>query len=178
MTATGTLALSIGMAAIIAANGAARKGQATSPGGQSVSVTVSLTLENEHVQAGEGTVAVFTLKNIGDRSVSFSTASDLYRVHVSGTDHDPAEAEYQRHRHGDYRPGDGPYLVDGPVVATELKPGESVSRKLNLKMFYDLSKPGKYSVYMEIYDPSGPIDQSGLWLRTNTAQFEVESKAR
>ncbi len=178
MTATDTLTLSIGLATMIAANIAALDGHVTSPGGQSASVTVNLALENERVQAGEGTVVVFTIENLSDRSISFSTASDLYRVHVSGAGHDPPETEYQRHRRGDYRPGDGPYLVDGPVIASELKSGESVSRKVNLKLFYDLSKPGIYSVYMEIYDPAGPIDQSGLWLRTNTAHFEVESKAR
>jgi hypothetical protein len=38
---------------------------------------------------------------------------------------------------------------------------------------YDLSKPGDYSVYLEIYDPAGPKDGSGHWLRTNTVNFKI-----
>ncbi len=46
----------------------------------------------------------------------------------------------------------------------------------DLTMFYDLSVTGKYIVSIEIDDPSGSQDESGLWLRTNSAKFEMEAK--
>jgi hypothetical protein len=49
------------------------------------------------------------------------------------------------------------------------------AQKYDLAAFYDLSKPGDYSVYLEIYDPAGPKDGSGHWLRTNTSDFKIEA---
>src|SRR5580704_4670597 len=174
MTATGTLVISIGISTAIAANGMVLDAQASPHDAQSNSVAVSITLESDHIAAGQKPVLIVTLKNIGRATLDFSPASDRYRVHVAGKDVDPPETELQRHHHGDFRPGDGPALVEGPVVVTEFAPGEAVTRKFDLTRFYDLSKPGEYNVYMDVYDPSGPADQSGLWLKTNTVQFEVE----
>ena len=65
-----------------------------------------------------------------------------------------------------------------PVVARFIAPGSVDSLKFDLSGFYDISKPGDYSVYLEIYDPAGPKDGSGHWLRTNTAKFEIQAPAQ
>ncbi len=166
-------ALSVTAVLMFAANCIFLDAQAALPASQSASITVSITLEKDIVPVGQKPVAILTIRNISHHVVGFSPASELCRVHVEGKDGEPAKTEWNRHLHGDYRPGDGPYLVDGPVVTMEVAPGSSDFRKYNLSDYYDLSAPGKYSVYIEFYDPSGPPNGSGLWLRTKTAHFEI-----
>jgi hypothetical protein len=51
-------------------------------------------------------------------------------------------------------------------------PGESAIKNFDLTVYYDLSVPGKYSVYLDVRDASG------TWLRTNTLQFEVQPSSQ
>ena len=75
--------------------------------------------------------------------------------------------------HGDFRPGDGPELMEGPDAGLTIAPGSQGRLTFDLTAFYDLSAPGKYSVYLEYLDsPNGP-SKPGVWLRTNTLQFEI-----
>jgi hypothetical protein len=168
----------VAVSTMIAMTGSSVCLRAQADSAKAASISVNLKLEHEHLTVGEKPMVVVTIRNIGLQTVGLSTGSDLFRVHVEGKDGEPAETEWQRHRHGDYRPGDGPPLMDGPVVSMELSPGQSVSRSYDLTAFYDLSALGRYSVWMEINDPAGPMGDSAIWVRTNTAQFEVEAKAR
>lgn len=118
------------------------------------------------------------IENISSNEVWFSTASNLYRIHVTGKDGDPPKTELHRHILGDFRPGDGPDLMEGPVVGRSIAPGVADAQKYDLTYFYDLSKPGDYSVYLELYDLTGPKDGSGHWLRTNTTKFEIVAPAQ
>lgn len=148
--------------------------QTAPPSSQGLSITVTLALEKDHVPLGQKPRAVLTIKNISQQGVCFSTASRLYRVHIQGQDGEPPETVWQRHRHGEFRLGDGPELMDGPVVCQYIAPGASDVHIYDLTMFYNLSVPAKYAVYMEIRDePKGPAGPS-VWLRTNTAQFEIQ----
>ncbi|MDR3734874.1 MAG: hypothetical protein P4L10_04975 [Acidobacteriaceae bacterium] len=178
MTKFRALALSVTLIMLIAANYPSLNAQVASPTSQSASITVSLALEKNHVPVGQKPMAVVIIKNISHQEIGFSTASDLYRIHVEGHDGEPPKTEYNRHRHGDFRPGDGPDLVDGPVISRSIAPGSLDHQTYDLTVFYDLSKPGKYSVYIEIYDPLSPQDGSGIWLRTNTAQFAIEASTQ
>jgi hypothetical protein len=174
MTVSRKLVIFIAAIVMVAANCICLEAQAVSKASQSPSITVSIAMENSLVLMGKKPVAILTIKNISHQVVGFSPASDLCRVHVEGKDGEPARTEWNRHLRGDYRPGDGPYLVDGPVVTTEVAPGSSDFRKYDLSDYYDLSVPGKYSIYIEFYDPLGPPDLSGLWLRTRTEHFEIQ----
>jgi hypothetical protein len=171
-------AMAVGMSMIIAMTGGSLGVWAQVGGAQATSIAVSLKGPRANLTAGEKPMVVVTIKIIGHRTVGLSTGSDLFRVHVEGKNGEPPETEWQRQRHGDYRPGDGPALMDGPVVSVEFAPGQMVSRSYDLTKFYDLSAPGRYSVWMEIRDPSGPVDGSGIWARTNTVQFEMEATAQ
>jgi hypothetical protein len=113
------------------------------------------------------------IENISSNEVWFSTASYLYRIHVTSKDGEPPKTELYRHILGDFRPGDGPDFDEGPVSGRSIAPGSLDAQKYDLTYYYDLSKPGDYSVYIEIYDPAGPKDGSGHWLRTNTTKFEI-----
>ena len=44
-------------------------------------------------------------------------------------------------------------------------------------MFYDFREPGTYTVSMEILDEAKDKQGTGVWLKTNTAQFEVQAPA-
>jgi hypothetical protein len=141
-------------------------------------MAVSLAMEKDHIPLGQKPRAVVTIKNLTQQKIYISTASWFYRVHIEGENGGPSETEWQRHRHGDVRPGDTEALVEGPIDSREIAPGGSDFQICDLTVFYDLSVPGKYTVYMEIRDePKGPSGPS-VWLRTNTAQFEVVAPAQ
>jgi len=151
---------------------------ASSPPSQGPSIAVRLAMEKDHISLGQKPRAVVTIKNITQQKIYISTASRIYRVYVEGKDGGPPETEWQRHRHGDFRPGDTEALVDGPIDSREIAPGGSDTQIWELTVFYDLSVQGKYTLYMEIRDePKGPSGPS-VWLRTNTVQFEIESPAQ
>jgi hypothetical protein len=113
------------------------------------------------------------MENKGSKAIWFSTSPYLERIHITRNDGEPPKTELHRHLLGDYRPGDGPLLDSGPVAGRSIAPGALDSQEYDLSYFYDVGAPGNYSVFIEIYDPQGPQDRSGSWLRTNTAHFEV-----
>jgi len=144
---------------------------------QADSVSIHASLQKSSYAIGEKPIAVLTMENVSSEPVWFP--NDLYweRVHVTSKDGEPPKTELHRHLLGDFRPGDGPMLDSGPVAGRSIAPGSLDSQKYDLTGFYDLSQPGDYSVYLEIYDPAGPKDGSGRWLRTNTAHFIVQAAA-
>ena len=142
------------------------------------SVSIHISLQKSSYVIGEKPIAVMTIKNISSNAIWFSTASHLYRVHITNKDGEPSKTELHRHQLGDFRPGDGPGLLSGPVAGRDIAPGAVDAQKYDLAAYYDLSKPGDYSVYLEIYDPAGPKDGSGHWLRTNTVKFEMQAPSQ
>jgi hypothetical protein len=140
------------------------------------SVLIQVSLQKSSYAIGEKPIAVVTFTS----SNGIWFPNDLYheRIHVTSKDGEPPKTELHRHLLGDFRPGDGPELMSGPVVGRFIGPGSSTlqeSPKYDLTYFYDLSKPGDYSVYLEIYDPYGPKDGSGHWLSTNTVNFKIRA---
>jgi hypothetical protein len=174
MTWYRTLALLATTIAVSAAQSMSLNAQAASPPRQVPSVAVSLAMEKDHVPVGQKPRVFLTFKNSSHQEIGLSIASHLYRVHVDGAKGEAPETEWQRHHlHGVWRPGDGPELMEGPNYGIDIAPESSNSRVYDLTRFYDLSVPGKYTVYVEVYDQSGPQDGSGNWLRTNTVQFKM-----
>jgi hypothetical protein len=172
MTGLRTLALTVAAILVIAANCTSLDAQATSTGSQSALISASIALENAGDPVGQKPLVVLTIKNVGSREICLSTASSVYRVHVEREDGEAPKTEYHRHLHGEYRPGDRPTLIDGPVICRPVAPGSSYSQRFDPATFYDLSVSGKYTVYLEVRD------DSGAWLRTNTAQFEIPGVSR
>jgi hypothetical protein len=168
----------------ITANSVSLHAQNASPARPDPSIAVHLALSKNHSPAGESPRLLVTVKNLGEVKICLTTSLGIYRVHVEGKDGEPPMTEWNRHRHGDWRPGDGPDLMEGPVVCNDIAPpmegypGMSETLTFDLGMFYDLSVPGRYSVYMEIVDPASPPNGEVIWARTNTVQFEVEAKAQ
>jgi hypothetical protein len=174
MTRLRILALSATSIVLIAATSVSVFAQASESSGKSRSVSVSIELDKDRIAAGKKPWAIVTMKNISRHdAVCLSTSPDLFRIHVSGSDGEPPLTEWHRHLRGDVRPGDGPDTPAGPVTCRPIAPKASDFEGFDLSQYYDLRAAGKYSVYLEVYDPLGPPDGSGLWLRTNTVQFEI-----
>jgi len=140
------------------------------------SVSIHLSLQKSSYTVGEKPIAVMTIRDIGPHGTWISGDHHWERVYVTSKDGEPPKTELHRHLLGDVRPGDGP-ILGGSVVGMGIAAGGILSLKFDLTGYYDLRKPGDYSVYLEIYDPAGPKDGSGHWLRTNTAKFEVQAPA-
>ena len=178
MNAFRTLVLSMTGMAVFAALSIYVHAQGSTPPSQGPSLAASLKLDNEHVTVGEKPQAVLTLKNISQQEKCFRTANSLYRVHVEGKNGGPPETEFQRHLRGEVRPGDGPAPVEGPGDCVNIPAGGPIFLTYDLTMFYDLSAPGTYTVYLEILDESKDKIGSGVWLRTNIAQFEMQAPSQ
>ena len=163
------------VAATITTTGPIPSGAQSAPkANQPDSVSIHITLQKSSYAIGEKPVAVMTINNTGSKDIWFSTASYLYRIHVTSKDGEPPKTEFHRHILGDYRAGDGPGLLSGGV-GRDIAAGATDAQKYDLAAFYDLNKSGDYSVYLELYDPAGPKDGSGRWLRTNTVNFEIKA---
>jgi hypothetical protein len=151
--------------------------QSAPAGNQPDSVSIHVSLQKSSYAIGEKPIVVMTVKNISSKEIWFSTDPYQVRFHVTNKDGVPQKTELHRHLLGDYRPGDGPMLLRGPLAGRSIAPGVLDAQKYNLSAYYDLNVPGDYSVYLEIYDPSGPVDGSGHWVRTDIAHFKIEAPA-
>jgi hypothetical protein len=153
-------------------------GAQSAPANQPDSVSIRISLQKSSYSIGEKPIAVMTIKNISSNEIWFSTNPYLERIHVSSKNGEPPKTELHRHLRGEFHPGDGPGLYTGPVVGRSIAPGSVDAQKYDLTGYYDLSTPGDYSVYLEIYDPAGPKDGSGHWLRTNTVKFKMQAPSQ
>jgi len=178
MTTIRALALFIITMAAIADCPIPSVAQSAPAASQTDSVSIHVSLQKSSYAVGEKPIAVLAIKNKSSGPIWFSNDRHLERIHVMRKDGEPPKTELHRHLLGDFRPGDGPGLLSGPVVGRDIASGSLDSQKYDLTYFYDLSAPGDYSVYMEIYDPSGPKDGTGRWLRTNTAHFEMQASTQ
>lgn len=143
--------------------------QTTTSAKQAASIAVSLAMRQEKVPVGQKPWAVLTVKNIGSREGSIRTDMFDYRVYVKGENAEPPKTSYYRRILGEFQPGETGLLGGGPPDI--IPPGGSDVRRFDLSAFYELKKPGKYAVYMEVFDESS-ID---TWVRTNTADLELEA---
>jgi hypothetical protein len=169
------LALFVSTTAAIANYSIPSRAQSAPATSQTDSVSTHVSLQKSSYTVGEKPIAVLAIKNISSEPIWFSNNRHLERIHIMRKDGEPPKTELHHHIIGDFRPGDGPVLDSGPVAGRSIAPGSVDSQSYDLTYFYDLSKPGNYSVYLELYDPAGPKDGSGQWLRTNTAKFEIQA---
>jgi hypothetical protein len=149
--------------------------------GRSAHVAVSLALPQKQIPAGQKPWAFLTVENLGG-NVTSTFPPD--RVHVEGEAGEPPTTLYQRQLTHTLRPGERELMggyepTIGPALSED-GPKFSADMKYDLSLLYDLSKPGKYTVYIEVLDVSAPETKhgAGLWVRSETAQFEVEAAAR
>ena len=146
--------------------------QASTETDQSSLIKVSIAMKATTVPPGEYPVAILKILNVSkSNDIGFTLRNENCRAHVIGVNGEPPKTEFHRHLLGDFRPGDGPPLLENGIPKLQVPPGGSDHWGIGLSSYYDLSVPGKYSVYLEVRD------DSGVWLRTNTVQFEIQPPA-
>ena len=143
--------------------------QASTETDQSSLIKVSIAKNVSTAPPSEAAVVILKILNVTkSNNIGFTLREWNYRVHVLGANGEPPKTEYYRHLVGDFRPGDGPFLKDHSIPQLQVPPGGSDHWPIGLGRYYDLSVPGKYSVYLDVRD------DSGVWLRTNTVEFEIQ----
>jgi hypothetical protein len=164
MTWFRALTLSVTVSTVIVF-GISLDAQTVPPASQSNAIAVSAALQKTELPVGQPAWVILTVKNLTNREIPVRTDMLNYRIYVEGGKGEAPKTSYHRRLRGEFQPGETE-LAGGGVVLS-IAPGESTIRKYDLAKFYDLSIPGKYSVYIEVRD------ESGVWLRTNTVQFEM-----
>jgi len=110
---------------------------------------------------------------LADREVSIGCTPIQIHVEKAGSG-EPEKTEYYRHLLGDFRKGDQLTPTGGSCVSMGLLAGKTVKYTYDLALFYDLSKPGKYSLYVDFFDDD-IISKTSSWVRSNTTHFEIRA---
>src|ERR1700731_4982807 len=95
---------------LVPLQGVPSSSQQAHPASQSAAMAVSVAPEKDKFPVGQKPRVFLAIKNLTELKFEVSTENPM-RVCVKGKDGDPPETEYHRHLHGDYRAGDGPYLL-------------------------------------------------------------------
>ena len=163
-------ALFLTIIVLIAAKDMHIDAQQASSGSQSASIVISIALDKDHFQVGQSPWVIVTMNNRTDRDLYLHGNWD--QLHIEGENGEPPTTLRQRMTTGKLRRGEAPLRGDEnaeTVISTE-KP---LIIKFDVKYLYDLSAPGKYTVYVDVKDPL-----SGKLLRTNTEKFEIKPPAQ
>jgi hypothetical protein len=103
-------------------------------------------------------------------TVSNRTGADLLfprdRVHVVGDRDEPHTTLLQRQRTGTLNSGEPATRTGGfePIIRSH----SSSTRKYDLTKLYDLTHPGHYTVFVEVFDTA-----SEIWVRSAPVEFEI-----
>jgi hypothetical protein len=142
--------------------------------GRSPYIAVSIALPQKQIPADQKPSVVLTVELLGG---NLTTLFPETRVHVEGEAGEPPTTLYQRQLTHTFRPGERELRPDdfqriiGPA-ASEDGPKFSADVTYDLSRLYDLSKPGKYTVYIEAFDQTAS-KRNRVWVRSQTAQFEI-----
>jgi len=159
-----TLAFSATTIMVIAAQGVSLDGQAAPAGAQPASIAVKIEMRYDHVSLGVSPGVILTIKNIGNHSAFAYHDYDFpYILHVAGKKGNLKVTPFQGEP-------EAPEVIMGPNETLAIAPGKSYVKEFALERFCHFTEPGKYTVYLEV------LDESGQWLRTNTAQFEMQPR--
>ena len=138
---------------------------------QSDILSVQLAMSKKLVQLGEAPVVSLTFTNLGKENAQFP--SDV-RVHVEGNTGEPKTTLYQRQLTHTLHTGE-PSIAGGGFEPT-VEAGNSFTRNYDLSKLYDLNVPGQYFVYVEVMDIVSSKTNAGVWVRSDTVKFTVNSK--
>jgi len=158
----------------------AAKSQTATPAAPSVTksptLELSIAVPNPEIPLGQKPWVHLTVTNLGHQEIAYP----FDRVYVQGPNGEPPTTLIERQmtnrlKRGDTMPGDiGGYR---PSIAPKEWPGNSFTAKYDLSYFYDFKDPGKYTVYIEVFDrlsenPRATSDTEN-WLRSPVATFEL-----
>jgi hypothetical protein len=135
--------------------------------GHSKNIALNVEVLKQSYKVGEEPVAVLTVENSGPRTIELRT----YRVYVEGEKGEPPTTLRQRQITSRLHPGE-PALADSMFAGPYVEPSGSNFVGINLSLLYDLSKPGKYRVYVVMQDEAASTSTS---VRSTTVEFEVRA---
>jgi hypothetical protein len=134
MTISRLFCIFVGASVAIASCSVSTEAQSSPAGNQPNMNSVRLKFQKRQLAAGEKAIAVLTTKNLSQNQECFSTNPSFHRIYVVRDGSESPKTEFYRHLLGDFRPGDGPELMPGPVDCRSISPGLQDSQK------YDLSR--------------------------------------
>jgi hypothetical protein len=156
------------------------RGAVPSATSKSATLELSIALPIEHIPLGQKPWVHLTVKNLGREEIAYPRD----RVYVEGPKGEPPTTLVQRSITGRFNPGDKPIPPTGfrPPIAPAGLPGDTFTIKYDLSYLYELKEPGKYTVYIEVFDSLSEKPNAKTatdnWLRSPTATFEMQAPTR
>jgi hypothetical protein len=147
-------------------------GHAGSAAKPSTTIALIIALPEEHILIGQIPWVHLTVKNLTNEDISYPED----RVQVMGEKGEPPTTLRQRQLTNRRQPSE-PSILGGGFEPT-IEPGGSFTRRYDLSQLYDLSKPGKYTVYIEVLDEFNSRRGKGGWVRSPIATFEIQAPPR
>jgi hypothetical protein len=142
---------------------------------KSATLELSIAVPNPKVPLGQKPWVHLTVTNLGNQEISYPRE----RVYVEGPNGEPSTTLIERQMTNRLKRGDTLPVESGfrPPIAPREWPGNSFTAKYDLSYFYDFKEPGKYTVYIEVFDrlsenPKATSDTEN-WLRSPVATFEL-----
>ena len=136
------------------------------------SLAIKASIGTYRLDAGDTLTGELTITNLSDQVLELCPWSDSCTVHVIGEKGEPPTTYRQRDATHRLLPGEAPLgrtLYAGWFIA----PGKTDTHHWILKDLYDLSAPGKYTLYFDVRDP-----KTEEMLRSNTAPFTVAAPSK
>jgi hypothetical protein len=177
MTRLGILALFLATLIVVAAESISVDAQTNKPAvppaaSKSATMALSIAVPSAHIPLGQKPWVALTVKNLGKEEIAYPRE----RIYISGpSGEEPPTTHVQRSATHRLNPGEPEIPETGfrPPIAA----GASFTMKYDLSYFYDFKEPGKYTVYIEVFDrlsekPNAKSDTEN-WLRSPVAIFEL-----
>ena len=176
MTRLGVSVLFVATLIVIAATNISVDAQATKPAvpsamSKSPTMSLSISVPIEQIPMGQKPWVSLTVKNLGSEEIAYPRE----RIYIEGPKGEPPTTHVQRAMTHRLNPGEADIRETGfrPPIAA----GGSFTMKYDLSYFYDFKEPGKYTVYIEVFDrlsekPKAKNDTDN-WLRSPLATFEL-----
>jgi hypothetical protein len=121
-------------------------------------IAIGIAVAQDKIPVGQKPWVQLTIKNLTSEEMAYPDD----QVYVQRESGEPPATPWQRKRKNGQLPGG---------FTPSVQPGDSFTMKYDLSAFYDLSKPGKYSVYIEVLAPSHAT--AWKWMRSPVAHFEI-----
>jgi hypothetical protein len=145
---------------------------------QSATISLSIAVPIKHIPMGQKPWVSLSVGNLSNEEIRFPWS----RVYVEGPKGEPPTTLRQRQLTDRLRPGESPLRMDDYGAEPVIAPGDSLTRKCDLSVFYDFKEPGKYTVYIEVVDSlaakAKTRTDNNYRVRSPVATFEVEPSTR
>lgn len=136
------------------------------------SIAIKASMGTYRLSTGDTLTGELTVTNLSNENLELCPWPDRCTVHVMGEKGEPPTTYRQRDSTHRLLPGEAPLerTVYSPWIVA---PGKADTHHWILDAFYDLSTPGKYTLYFEVQDP-----KTREVLRSNTVPFSVATPGK